>query len=293
MQLMQLSRLSRAKYKMLFEYNIEDVKAIQWSLKTNDPWYGTINNFSNEVPIIYKNHSNLLSRTYDFDTLNPVYLKGDLKLENVTYDKIRTKIRLVQSHISDLKSNRLKPFLNFRTGFRCCYCARDHIDEASLDLDIEHILPKLIFNDCYFDLENLSISCKRCNMGIKKNDYSFLVLDLFDLGKLLNPKYKTYIKRSEVTHNYVSKKQYFNTSLYSFIHPNLDNYDEHIDCTRIDFKGHRYTTYITLTDKGRYTYNYFRLKDFEVNSFKTVQGIERDEMKAKLLDLFENILGVD
>ncbi|WP_446083290.1 HNH endonuclease [Acinetobacter sp. 1125_18A] len=275
---------------MLFEYNIEDIKAIQWALKTDDPWYASVTNFKNTASNIQKLNPNLLTSTYDFDTLASNLKPGETTLGDLTQDKIRTKIYLVQKHLNDLKSSKLKPFLHFRTDQRCCYCYRDQTGEFSFVLDIEHILPKSVFNDCFYDLDNLSISCKRCNMNIKKDDYSFLKSDLLSLAKKLNPSRRVYFKRKDIIHKLSFKKDYFNSSLYSIIHPNLDKYDDHIDYIKSDYKGNRLTIYKPITQKGKYTYEYFRLNEFEINSFKQAQGISIEKRNPSLLALFENIL---
>jgi len=56
----------------------------------------------------------------------------------------------------------------------CCYCRRPFKGEFKMVIDIEHILPSSIFRELAFELKNLSLSCKRCNMQIKKDRMDFL-----------------------------------------------------------------------------------------------------------------------
>ena len=116
-------------------------------------------------------------------------------------------------------------------------------------IDIEHILPKSKYNEFMFELENLNISCKRCNMNIKKEKHDFVV-------------------------NVSTIKNDFKTSSqYHFIHPNFDKFEDHIDHHRIVFNKKKLTKYVPKTDKGEYAYKYFYLDRLEINTINRAQGI--------------------
>ncbi|MGJ1327449.1 HNH endonuclease [Sphingobacterium multivorum] len=139
----------------------------------------------------------------------------------------------------------------FRTGDdeSCCYCKRDFRDEFNMVIDIEHILPKSLYGEFMFDIHNLNISCKRCNMNIKRERHDFVV------------------DTTTVRANYRQSNQYY------FIHPNLDNYEDNINYVKIDINGRKLTKYDAISEKGRYSYAYFHLDRIEVNSFSGAQGI--------------------
>ena len=121
-----------------------------------------------------------------------------------------------------------------------------------LTIDIEHVLPKCNgkFPQYTFDQRNLSVSCKRCNMGIKRNDTSFYN------GGLDEP-------------------DPFKSEHYKFIHPNLDNIDNHLE-----FHSETHNTKIMIkyrvvnaSLKGKYAFAYFQLQKLELNSFDEAQGL--------------------
>jgi hypothetical protein len=145
---------------------------------------------------------------------------------------------------------------------QCCYCKRDLQDEFNMVIDIEHILPKanIIFSEYMFDIENLNISCKRCNMNIKKNRIDFIV----NLHTI-KPNYK------------VSEK-------YHFIHPNFDNYFDHIDYESTIRNNKKLIKYTSKSEKGKYTYLYFHLNRIEIDTLSRAQGvdIEITELNAEI-----------
>ncbi len=74
--------------------------------------------------------------------------------------------------LSDLKS-KVKEYYREKLNEQCCYCRKNTHGEFKMVLDIEHILPKSKFRHFMFHTYNLSVSCKRCNMNIKREDFSF------------------------------------------------------------------------------------------------------------------------
>ena len=153
------------------------------------------------------------------------------------------------STIGDVKS-RIKQFYRDNIIDECCYCRCSFHGEFKLVIDIEHILPKSEYEELMFSPVNLSLACKRCNMGIKKADTLF------------------------VTNTIAAKNTPFESHLYLFIHPNLDSYYDHIDKLSFELNGVRVTKYVTKnhSSKGEYTYKYFRLEELEINDLDIAQG---------------------
>jgi len=146
---------------------------------------------------------------------------------------------------------KIKRFSLIKTGSRCCYCGRNIYGEFGMVIDIEHILPKSIYPKYMFRGCNLSASCKRCNMNIKKSNTDFLSgVGTKKTGKL------------------------FRSKLYKFIHPNLDKYDSHLllISSQVGRKVMLKYTVVDASSKGAYTYSYFKLDRLEKNNFDIAQG---------------------
>ncbi len=137
-----------------------------------------------------------------------------------------------------------------RHGDRCCYCRKNMKGGGHFVVDREHVLPKSLaaYKLLAYEMWNLGISCKRCNMGYKKTKIDF-VIDLVDATVL-------------------------QTSVnYHLIHPNYDLYKDHIRISSMqgdDMTIVKYTK--TGSHKGQYTYEYFNLQELEVGSFDKAQG---------------------
>lgn len=178
---------------------------------------------------------------------------------NYTNDELKT-IETVKSLGGDIWKNsqldsikrRIK--LHYRKGNheQCCYCKRDFQDEFNMIIDIEHILPKgnTLFTEYMFEIDNLNISCKRCNMNIKNDRIDFIV-DLVTI-----------------------KHDYKISNKYHFIHPNFDDYFDHIDYEATIRNNKKLIKYIKKSEKGEYTYNYFHLERIEIDTFNESQGIK-------------------
>lgn len=71
---------------------------------------------------------------------------------------------------------------------------------------------------------------------------------------------------------------------YLFCHPNLDDYFKNIEYY-VEIHNHKkLIKYKYLTNKGLYTYNYFKLFQIEVNTLNAVQGIniENTELSEQI-----------
>lgn len=148
--------------------------------------------------------------------------------------------------------NKIRDLHMARHGNRCCYCRNNLMGGGPFVIDREHVLPKSIeaYKAFIYEVWNLGISCKRCNIEYKNNKIDF-VIDPNDAEAL-------------------------RTSLnYRLIHPNFDLYKDHIRFSRTqddDITIVKYTK-VPGSEKGNYTYDYFKLRDLEVGSFDEAQGV--------------------
>ncbi|MBL1411098.1 hypothetical protein [Sphingobacterium faecale] len=159
----------------------------------------------------------------------------------------------------DLKA-RIKRFYRTNGSEVCCYCRRDFQDEFNMVIDIEHILPKSKYEEYMFEMGNLNISCKRCNMPIKGEKDDFVV------------------DKALIRTDYSVPQHYY------FIHPNFDTYSNNLDHFRLVVNEAKITKYIAKTNKGRYTYDYFKLSKLEVDSLNQAQGIPSSENDSVISD---------
>lgn len=154
-----------------------------------------------------------------------------------------------QAEVADIRK-RIKEFHLVLNEHVCCYCQRDLKGEFKLVIDVEHVLPSSKFKPQTFEIWNLSASCKRCNMCIKKADIAFL--DVEGAGSLLD------------------------SARYKLAHPNFDNVEEHLVRLAQQAGRVRIVKYMIKTaTKGQYTYDYFRLLELETNSYDEAQGANR------------------
>jgi len=170
----------------------------------------------------------------------------------------------------DSLKQKLKEFGKLKTSHHCCYCMRDLYGEFNMVLDIEHILPKSKFPKFMFTGRNLAVSCKRCNMFIKKSRIDFLVPPLV-----------------------VGRERVFKSRYYQFIHPNLDNYEAHLLRSAVHAGRKVIVKYrvVSGSAKGRFTYDYFKLEYLERNSFDSAQGGRgRPEIRNAIIESDFNAL---
>lgn len=179
----------------------------------------------------------------EYDAINKAINEGDKVWENEILLPLK---------------DRMKTFLREFQSESCCYCKRNTKGEFKMVLDIEHILPKKHYPDLMFKIPNLAVACKKCNMLIKGQDRSFVV----DLSSL--------------------DIEFFRSEDYKFIHPNLDKYEEHLNRFSIEIDNLRFVKYIPKNEqKGRFTYEYFRLIEFEQDDLNVFQGIEPSSIDIK------------
>lgn len=179
----------------------------------------------------------------------------------------------------------IKEYLMLYQKF-CCYCQRSFRDEFKMVIDIEHILPSSIFRDLAFNISNLSLSCKRCNMEIKKDKLNFTDNSLLLMGNFLKNKEnkKRYIAVLFKGKNISSFDGIvFNRDNYKIIHPTLDEYSDHIDVLRIQVNSVEVISYQAKSPKGKFTKDFFQLVNFEVGGFNKAQGLELIENMTKII----------
>lgn len=153
---------------------------------------------------------------------------------------------------------RLKEHYRLSSDEQCCYCKKDFGDEFNMVIDIEHILPKSRFPDYMFDVFNLNIACKRCNMRIKKDKIDFIV------------------NMDEIVAQRLERSQ------YKFIHPNFDNYFNHLEVIQILRNNKKFIKYLVVdnSQKGKYTYKYFQLDRREIDTINEAQGVTIKESEV-------------
>ncbi|MDO8270431.1 MAG: HNH endonuclease [Gammaproteobacteria bacterium] len=158
-------------------------------------------------------------------------------------------------HIERLK-RRIKNHCRVELGEVCCYCVRNTFGEHNYVLHVEHVLPRshADFSQYIFEPRNLSVSCFRCNAGIKKADISFL------------------------TRLEDAQRRPFESETYKFIHPNLDVYFDHLSYEATFRNASRYIKYFVVnrSTKGEFTYSYFKLDELETDSYSNGQGAAKN-----------------
>lgn len=165
-------------------------------------------------------------------------------------------------------------FTNSNTS-QCCYCARLFSGEFNMVIDIEHVLPQDVFPTERFTISNLNVACKRCNMEIKKADTSFIA-SIPAMG--IN---------------------YYQSQHYQIVHPNLDNYTTHIVLKTVRSGNWIYIKYVLKDEnKAKFTYDYFKLNDLEVDTINQAQGTKNKKslttsisanLRSSLLSLINRI----
>lgn len=145
------------------------------------------------------------------------------------------------SVISGFK-NRVKAYHLALQAQVCCYCRVD-LNNRNIETDREHIIPKEKFPFLSYEVFNLSVACKTCNMTVKNRKTTHLV----DFGR---------------TGNLVSKN-ILDERNYHIVHPNIHDWDEHIEL--LGDQGNRLAAriYYPVTARGTFTYDFFQLKNFE------------------------------
>ncbi|WP_267226225.1 HNH endonuclease [Dyella silvae] len=164
------------------------------------------------------------------------------------WDDGAPELRGIKEQLKLIKK-RIQRFHLDRQGSTCCYCRTNLQGGGPFMIDREHILPKSKFRKLTYTISNLSVSCKRCNLQFKKNRIDFVV----------DP------KTVEAKHD--------KSDQYLFAHPNFDHLDDLIERLSVQANRKVVVTYkVSNHPKATFTYEYFNLKELEVDSFQETQG---------------------
>lgn len=159
--------------------------------------------------------------------MNEIYTPSDKELKTIA-SKFNDHNDWSKSCFSEFKVN-LKEHMRLVQHNRCCYCKKELFHDIG-EVDIEHVLSKSKYPTFTFHPLNLALSCRSCNT--KKGSKNVLV-------------------KSEIS------KYPVNSNAYSIVHPNIDNFSEHLSIN----EGY---VFEALTSKGSHTITVcelFRLKE--------------------------------
>lgn len=167
---------------------------------------------------------------------------------------------------------RIRDYHLQRHKYTCCYCRAGLRGRGNFTIDREHILPKKKYKNLTFAMSNLSVSCKRCNMEYKKNKIDFVINSA----------------TVEAAHT--------DSSRYRFVHPNYDNWSDHLSRIGFQYDTFELVVFRVLggSEKGDYTYRYFKFDRYCAESLDIAQGIQgMDEMGLELLNQLAGSLGIE
>lgn len=183
-----------------------------------------------------------------------IALKSDTPWTHETFDEP------IKGNLINVK-NKIKNFHLNKTTVKCCYCRRSLLD-ATIESDREHIVPKSKKKHLSYDIFNISIACKRCNMTYKGEKTEHIVEpDTVDIDLR-------------------------NEDRYRIPHPNIDTYEDHIVRRSIESEGQIITTYHKKTKKGSFLYKFVRLDRLCINEIDTSQGGSQSK------DAIESFFGI-
>jgi len=139
-----------------------------------------------------------------------------------------------------------------RHGGNCCYCRTNLNGAGPFMTDREHVLPKgkPVYKQFSYAMWNLAAACKRCNMQFKRKGDAFVV-DTNDPAKFQD------------------------SENYRFIHPNFDEYGEHLMRVTAQVDTKNIVMFIKTggSEKAVYTHEFFGLADLQMDSFDQAQGL--------------------
>lgn len=69
---------------------------------------------------------------------------------------------------------------------------------------------------------------------------------------------------------------------YKIIHPNIDSKDEHLKRIAMQFNDNRIVKYVPIgnSEKGTFSYKYFQLAEFEIDSYDAAQNANQVEAET-------------
>ncbi|WP_432462164.1 HNH endonuclease [Enterobacter hormaechei] len=170
---------------------------------------------------------------------------------------------------------KIKNYLRAKQFECCCYCSRSIDDEFNMVLDIEHVIPKSKIVSEMFVMDNLAVSCKRCNMRIKGEDISFIDGDF---------------------ENFKQAGNFYQSEHYKFLHPNIDSWDDHLVYI-VDQRNRKKIVYYQVVNssvKGMFTKKYFQLDKIQVNTFDEAQDAvsRREPLDPSIAEKYSVLLSM-
>ncbi|WP_157013584.1 HNH endonuclease [Sphingomonas parapaucimobilis] len=140
----------------------------------------------------------------------------------------------------------------------CCYC-KVSLHNRNIETDREHIIPRSVMPGLTFAAFNLSVACKSCNMSVK----------------LVN---KNHIR------NWRRKNRLFSKNIsdqrnYNIVHPNIHHWHDHIELYAAEVGASKVRIYYPITYRGKFTYKFFQLKNYEIYDNTLAQKAVRSNRK--------------
>ena len=171
------------------------------------------------------------------------------------------KSKSIDSAKNKLRQHHLKKQKN-----KCCYCRMILNASNPFVVDREHVLPKTYFPQFSYEVDNISVACKRCNMSIKKTKRDFIIWE----------KHTCLIDSLAVG--------------FKFIHPNIDNFSDYIsvEIRQIDDSSCIIYTITNKCEKSKYHYDYFDLESIMISGFNVAQSALEDPTMSDLVEKFQN-----
>ncbi|WP_052107353.1 HNH endonuclease [Pseudomonas chlororaphis] len=170
-------------------------------------------------------------------------LDDSWKLEQAAMEPVRDVLKKLR--------DRIKAFHMERQNNLCCYCRSNLYGGGLFTIDREHIIPKSHCKPLTYEISNLSVACKRCNMEIKKD-------------------------KTTLFHNPATiKDTHENKDSYKIIHPNFEVYEEFITRVQIQLGADVLVKFNKNKEdaKADFTFDFFKLNELELNSFDNAQGL--------------------
>jgi hypothetical protein len=83
---------------------------------------------------------------------------------------------------------------------------------------------------------------------------------------------------------------YYQSNNYHLVHPNLDVYTDHIILKNTRRGNSIFIKYVLKNNlKAQYTYNYFKLKELEIDTIKLAQGVKASTLlNSNIPELIRN-----
>lgn len=174
--------------------------------------------------------------------------------------------------------NHLKDELRKVQVGRCCYCRRFLGDP--MDTNLEHFMEKIIHTALTFEIQNIGLSCTRCNT-IKQRTCSRLWSALSRL-EFFRSKEKKSIRSSSVVASLQPLVALPDLSKYRWVHPHFHSYSEHLSLSKA-------WVFAPLSKEGRRTINGLDLNGIEMLERRKLE--ERSASEGGRLARLVAILG--